>query len=815
MSAGTLVVKIAANITDFSNGLDAAEKRLMRAGDKLATLGGNLTTRVTAPLIAAAGFFAQSAAEDAASVEKLGRVFGKAQGDMEQFAQSLMKSVPETDDALRGMASTTGTLLMQLGLAPQKATAMSQTVLRLAGDFGAFNKELGVAGAADALDKALMGKTKGLAGFGVAISEADIKQKAYKLGLATVGEELSKAATAQAALTLVLERSTKIQGEASRTYGSDANALARLKQAADGVADSFGAVVLPTFVQVMNGAKGLLDGLTALPGPMKSVIVAGFAVGASIGPLAYVVGNLTKAFTLLRAAGAALGFFSLSQTIFGVQAAFGAAAIAGTGFRGVMIGLGPVMAPFLLTGAIVAGVLAIGAAFWKAGEAARKAAADTENFKAKLASLSSAKDSQAEAKALVAKIAELDARPAWVGDLAMFEEGRRKTERAGLVEQLRAANARSRQLAAPDLPTITPPDVPGSGKEKKDPYAKLEANASLLGRVYELTNAKGHPLVGLNGRITETIDALNLALSQQKNQWGEVALRIREATESLKRYGEATLLAGNAQLPSLTYKQVIAKMGNVQGNSSQIPGVNAPVPTIGTADIPAALRAQVNQPLITQVSLQQRMVASLATLPGEFAATLGSYLGPVIAKMGGGTGGAIGAALGGATGKALATAAITSAAGQVAGGVIGSVVPVVGTILGSMAGAAIGGAIGKLFGRSNTAADGAAAALQRMADAARKVQEAITGLPQGIKIAAYQFEASNSASAAGAGDSGRTATGKSSSSSAGGRTMVFSGPMHFHGVQNVQELYRQLVAEGENQDRRGGSFGFQLATAGL
>src|SRR4051812_31825594 len=109
MSAGTLVVKIAANITDFSNGLDAAEKRLMKAGDKLEGLGRDLSLRVSAPIIGAGALFAKSAAEDAASVDKLSRAFGKATDDMEAFVQSLMKSVPETDDAMRGLIVSTDT----------------------------------------------------------------------------------------------------------------------------------------------------------------------------------------------------------------------------------------------------------------------------------------------------------------------------------------------------------------------------------------------------------------------------------------------------------------------------------------------------------------------------------------------------------------------------------------------------------------------------------------------------------------------------------------------------------------------------------
>ncbi|HEX6050034.1 MAG TPA: hypothetical protein VFZ21_12225, partial [Gemmatimonadaceae bacterium] len=301
MAAGTLVVKISANITDFSRNLDAAEKRLMKAGDRLEKLGGDLSLKVTAPLIALSAAFAKSAAEDAASVEKMGRSFGAATGQMEKFIQTLMKSVPATDDQLRTLATSTNTLLSSMGLAPQKAAAMSQTVLKLAGDLAAYN-HVSLEMATDAVTKALAGRTRGLMELNVAVTDADVKAKAYQLGLAKVGGELSSTAKAQATLAAIIERSAAQQGEAARTYGANENALARLQQAADSVADSFGAIVLPAFVRVADAAAAMAKQLADLDPSTKTAIVATLGLAAAMGPLVYLGGNLVKMFTLARAA---------------------------------------------------------------------------------------------------------------------------------------------------------------------------------------------------------------------------------------------------------------------------------------------------------------------------------------------------------------------------------------------------------------------------------------------------------------------------------------------------------------------------------
>lgn len=809
MSAGTLVVKIAANITDFSRGLDAAEKRLMKAGERLERLGQNLSLKVTAPLLAAGALLAKSAAEDAASVEKMGRVFGKSQASMESFVQSLMKSVPATDDALRGMASSTGTLLANMGLAPAKASAMSQTVLKLAGDFGAFNKELGVAGAADALDSALLGKTKGLAQFGVAVSEADIKAKAYQMGLATVGGELSHAATAQAALAAVLERSQKIQGEAARTIGDNANAVARLKQAADGVGDSFGAVVLPAFVSVTNAAKTMADRLAELPTSARGAIVGIAAVAAAAGPLLYVGGSVVKVVTLMRAGFLALvsvqalsGLGALGASVRSLSEALTVARIAGAA-------LVTALGPLLIASAVVAAIAAIGYAIWKSGESARTAAANLDAYRQKLASFSTATEAQASARGLAAQIGALDARPvARTGDpmqdaMAQVERDR---QRQALTDQLRAANQRTFALSTPEHPSVTVPGGSGAGAGK--PFAELEAQAARLAKTYELTNAEGRPLVGLTGEITKTMDALSAALGTQANQWGDVAVRIREALAALSKVGQ-------------TSKQIeLQKLITLTPTGNTIPSASAPLANITAANVSVP---PAPPELLKQVALQEAMVSHLAALPGEFASQLGNYLGPVLAKLGGGAGGAIGASVGGAVGKAvggaIAQSIIGPATGKIAGAILGSAIPVVGTIIGSLAGGFIGSSIGKLFGgKHDKAAEEAAARLQALADAAKKVQEAIAGLPQGIKIAAYRFGATTPVDQGPPGSSAGGGLGSPSDytrdpQGSQSRGTVFTGAITINGVTDVPGFFRQLSQYAETQRMRGGTSGLQLATS--
>lgn len=855
MAAGTLVVKISANITDFSRNLDAAEKRLMKAGERLERLGGDLSLKVTAPLIALSAAFAKSAAEDAASVEKMGRSFGAATGQMEKFIQTLMKSVPATDDQLRTLATSTNTLLSSMGLAPQKAAAMSQTVLKLAGDLAAYN-HVSLEMATDAVTKALAGRTRGLMELNVAVTDADVKAKAYQLGLAKVGGELSSTAKAQATLAAIIERSAAQQGEAARTYGDNENALARLKQAADGVADSFGAVVLPAFVRVADAAAAMAKKLADLDPSTKTAIVATLGLAAAMGPLVYLGGNLVKMFTLARAAIMALasaqalsGILSLAMGVRSVADAIAVAQLAAGGLASAL----------LVPAAVLAPIAAVAYLWYKSGESAREAAKKVDEFTASLALMNKEQvkaatislqsqfdDLTTQLTAAQAKLNKIKAPPLQMGfgagkgadpaqAAAAAEANALRDQirdlnaaRTGIAQQMVAAGQRFNALSAPG--TKPPPGGGGSGSGA-NPFADLEEYAGRLGRVYQLTNAKGQPLAGLNAQITQTIDALTAALARQKNQWSETAVKIREALESLKKYGEATLLPGlTGKLPALTYSQAIASMGNAGAGA---PGLNTTMRNITAADVmgPAGSHvtaSSIGVPLQKQVTLQERMVSALATLPSQFASTLGQYLGPVIARMGGGTGGAIGASLGGAVGNAvggaIAGSMIGATTGKIAGAVIGSAIPVVGTIIGSMAGSFLGGTIGKLFGGGGkSAAEKAAEQLQKLAIAAQKVNEAISGLPQGIKIAAYRY---NATSPDGMNGQGRIPglvaeasdpytlsdllKGKPRPTSSAA-PIIIQGDVHFNGVQDVPSMHRSLSAYIESQGGRGGVMTLQPA----
>ncbi len=218
-TSASLVVKISADINDFTKGLDAATRGVDRAAKKIEGFGKALTLGITIPVAAAAVALAKMASENEDTAARMERVFGDAATSVNASIKKMMASIPESNTELQKMAISVDNMAQGLGLAPPKAAQMSEALLKLAGDAAAF-AHVPMSEALDAFSRGLAGRTKGLLQFGIAINEADIKQKAYSMGLLHAGNTLTETGTALASYALIMERSSRIQGEAERTAGN-------------------------------------------------------------------------------------------------------------------------------------------------------------------------------------------------------------------------------------------------------------------------------------------------------------------------------------------------------------------------------------------------------------------------------------------------------------------------------------------------------------------------------------------------------------------------------------------------------------------
>jgi hypothetical protein len=110
MSAGSLVVRISADINSFSRELNKMTKDVDKAAKKMTELGKGLTLGITLPAALAAVALGKMAVENEAVAGKLQRSFGPALSNVNGLIEKMMKIVPETQTELQKMALARTTL---------------------------------------------------------------------------------------------------------------------------------------------------------------------------------------------------------------------------------------------------------------------------------------------------------------------------------------------------------------------------------------------------------------------------------------------------------------------------------------------------------------------------------------------------------------------------------------------------------------------------------------------------------------------------------------------------------------------------------
>lgn len=824
-STASLVVRILADIDSFKKGMSDAERELVRTGSRLQSLGQSLSLGITLPFLALGAAISKSAADDEASIKKLEHTFGASTTAMEQFITNLKKTVPETDVALRQLTSSTDVFFRSVGFGTQKAIDMTKAVTTLAGDLAAFN-HVGLDVAQSALQAALAGQTRGLKEFGVVISEADIKARAYQLGLAQAGDELSHVATAQAAWSLILEKTKQQQGEAARTIGDDANALARLKQSADAAADSFGKIFLPTAARVVNGLSELLKKLDELPTATKVGLVGLIGTAATLGPTIFIIGSLVEKITLLNRALTALGAGSVLAGI--------------TKLAGLLGPLALILGP----------AIAVSLAFQKEGEAARNAAKDLDGFKASLDGFNAAQ-LKALAGQTQSQIATLEARRASIqaelirraaGGEANLESSPLAQEGNRISAQIDALNARlavTREHMAAIGATAgdTTHDVVDFATQIK--HAEDRAQAVLS--AFQLMQDGFGPIPGLGKALVGALAEVESLARQIPNALDPMRLKLEQIGQDirnkiLKPLGDLSNLPGigapigagarfgGAGLPAVpgAGQGFIPIPGAGQAQFQPIPGLVPPT----AAKLPDQLTPEVHRGLDAVREATRQGFAGMAE---QLKFSLSPLAQALVHGAGGATGAGLGTAFGAGAGQGLATSIFGTAATGIGAGIGNAVLPVVGGIVGGLAGSLIGG----LFDHHKKSVDNSASSLDNLRKTVDKVTESIQNVPTWFKVQTDRFQAvppvklpnpvtgttGSTGSTGGTGGTGSTggSTGgdgptEGGSTSGNLRPVIHIGTLALPNVRNVADFYKELVKEAYRSQSTSSAAGFAFAS---
>lgn len=276
---------------------------------------------------------AASDLNEAANVTKI--TFGAAEQQVADFAKTAATSIGQSEAAARQATATFGGLLLNLGFTEKAAADTSISLTKLASDLGsAFNTD--PAEAALALSSALRGEQEPILRYNVLLSDTAVRQKAVELGLAATTAAVDDNGKVQARLALIMEQTSRVQGDFANTSEGAANAQRIAAAQAEDAAADLGDNLIPIYEKIVAVVGDVATVFGALPEPVQTAVVALAGIVALSGPTRLAVEAIGSLASIVRVGlskaldGAAIGAYNFAGNL--GKIAVGAGALGGALF---------------------------------------------------------------------------------------------------------------------------------------------------------------------------------------------------------------------------------------------------------------------------------------------------------------------------------------------------------------------------------------------------------------------------------------------------------------------------------------------------
>lgn len=252
------------------------------ATEKLTSTVGNLKTGLVQGLgiggfmavSSAAGMFiaqvtqsVQLASNLNETIQKSSVTFGASAADILAWSKTTSSTMGLSQQAALDYSATFGGLLSNFGILPEKVAPMSKSLVQLAADMASFSNS-SPEEALMAIQSGLVGETEPLRRFQVNLSQARIEAKAMADGLWDGKGAIDTAAKAQATYALILQDSSRQQGDFARTSSGLANTQRTDAAKSAEAWTAFGAALLPIanviIPAISQAGTGLINFLTTL-----------------------------------------------------------------------------------------------------------------------------------------------------------------------------------------------------------------------------------------------------------------------------------------------------------------------------------------------------------------------------------------------------------------------------------------------------------------------------------------------------------------------------------------------------------------------
>jgi len=269
---------------------ETAGQKISAVGEKISGIGDKLTTRVTAPVVAAGTAAFKLASDYEENLNKVDVAFGDSAESVKTWAETATQQFGLSKNAALEAASLFGDMGTSMGLTTEQAASMAISMTGLAGDLASF-KNVGIDQAMTALNGVFTGETESLKRLGVVMTETNLEEFASRTG--RVYDEMTQAEKVTLRYEYVMEQTRNAQGDYARTSDGAANSIRTMKAELSNLGVAFGQQLLPVITPLIQKVTEVIQKFGELDDGTKKTIITIAGIAAAVGPVLSVAGRIT------------------------------------------------------------------------------------------------------------------------------------------------------------------------------------------------------------------------------------------------------------------------------------------------------------------------------------------------------------------------------------------------------------------------------------------------------------------------------------------------------------------------------------------
>nr|DAN32588.1 MAG TPA: minor tail protein [Caudoviricetes sp.] len=243
---------------NFAKGSDGA-KKLSDSLSLIKKIGVGAAVLYVGNKIKDLGKFAIESASKMDELANVTRqVFESSTKEIEQWAKTIDKEVGRSIYQMQNFASVYGSMFKGAGFDTSFFKQISKDLATFTADFSSFFNVTDDE-AFTAIKGALTGETEALKRYGLILNDTTMAEYALAQGIKEKWQNLDTATKMQLRYNKLMEMTTYIQGDASRTIDGYANSLKKAEGLIDNIATAMGQKLLPFATKVVHMFNGIAE----------------------------------------------------------------------------------------------------------------------------------------------------------------------------------------------------------------------------------------------------------------------------------------------------------------------------------------------------------------------------------------------------------------------------------------------------------------------------------------------------------------------------------------------------------------------------